>query len=546
MQQSFTERILIGLLLVSAAPAVVLAAPAINDSGAQAKEIAGQTPAAATVENPGMPAAPAAPESMAHFTAEKIVVQSEVPFAAAELEKITAPYTNRSITLKDLQEAADRVTAYCRVHGYPAAAAYVPAQTAANGGTLTIAVAPGRYGVIGIDDKSRLGDGAIRSLAASLKPGQIITTRVLETVLYNINDLGGVHAAGVLSPGEAIGTSDLTIRVENGKGRSFILYAENYGNTSSGRYRYGLQGDWYNLGAAGGHLSAGGLISNHDLHNYSLAWEQLAGHGGTKVGIGFSRMDYNLGGILQAYKARGTADTISLFGTTPLWTTAQSRMRIVYGYDYRALRDELSAYAYNVEKHSNVFHAGLVGQQRSGRNVTQYSGTVYAGRLGLDTVSANAAFSSRPSGSFAKGTFNVSSLQGFDSRWDMLMRLQGQMASCSLDSSEQIFLGGASGVRAYPQGDGAGDNGWLGSAELRYHTKYPGLVLSTYFDTGHVALRSGQAGSTMSGWGLGISYMKPDDWFARFDYARRIGLVGNASQEDKANDRMWFILGKLW
>ena len=47
-----------------------------------------------------------------------------------------------------------------------------------------------------------------------------------------------------------------------------------------------------------------------------------------------------------------------------------------------------------------------------------------------------------------------------------------------------MYLGGANGVRAYPQGEGSGDEGVLGTLELRYHTNLPGLILSTYFDAG--------------------------------------------------------------
>jgi hemolysin activation/secretion protein len=44
----------------------------------------------------------------------------------------------------------------------------------------------------------------------------------------------------------------------------------------------------------------------------------------------------------------------------------------------------------------------------------------------------------------------------------------GQRASKNLDSSEEFFLGGPNGVRAYPQGEGAGDEGWLSRLELRH------------------------------------------------------------------------------
>ena len=128
-----------------------------------------------------------------------------------------------------------------------------------------------------------------------------------------------------------------------------------------------------------------------------------------------------------------------------------------------------------------------------------------------------------------------------------MLKLSGQKAANNLDSSEHIYLGGARGVRAYPQGEGSGDEGIMGTLELRYHTPVKGLTLSTYFDAGHVRVEKSEGDSmTLKGWGLGVSYSKPNDWFARFDYARRIGSDVNMSDDAKSRQRMWFIAGKVF
>ena len=127
-----------------------------------------------------------------------------------------------------------------------------------------------------------------------------------------------------------------------------------------------------------------------------------------------------------------------------------------------------------------------------------------------------------------------------------MMKLSAQVASRNLDSSEQLYLGGATAVRAYPQGEGSGDRGALGTLELRYHTNVPGLTLSTYFDAGHTFDGMENDGMTLKGWGIGVSYTKPEDWFARLDYARRIGSDSRMSNDANAKGRLWFILGKIW
>ena len=151
-------------------------------------------------------------------------------------------------------------------------------------------------------------------------------------------------------------------------------------------------------------------------------------------------------------------------------------------------------------------------------------------------------------GSFTKAVLNLDLRHEISDRWNISLKAQAQKAGTNLDSSEEIYLGGANGVRAYPQGEASGDNGVLGSLELSYRTDVPNLVLSTYFDMGRVQYANdGKDGSeTLKGWGVGVTYSRPGDYFVRLDWARRIGLAENASDDAKAKNRLWFMVGKVW
>ena len=357
---------------------------------------------------------------------------------------------------------------------------------------------------------------------------------------------------GVLSPGEEFGTSNLTVRVEDGKLSNTVLYTENYGSRSSGRYRYGIQETLYNVGGTGGKLNVGGLISNSNLHNYYVNYETLVGRGGATLGLGISRMDYELGGAAQDFGANGVANTLSLFGSTPIYHMTDRKLKVTYGLDFRRMKDDYDRYSIlDRKKHSEVAHVGVEGSERQPGSLLNYDATLYVGRHHNDSSSYGGKILDELSdtqGTFTKAVANVTGVQSLGHSADVMVKLQGQAASRNLDSSEQIYLGGANGVRAYPQGEGSGDKGFLGTAEFRFYTKLPGLVLSAYLDAGHVTGRGDGtlSGETLKGWGLGISYSKPNDWFARFDYARRIGSDPNMSSDARAKQRMWFILGKIW
>ena len=487
--------------------------------------------------------------SAAVFRLSRVEVEQDgTKLDSAALDERTAPYLRRTLAEADVNALLAELTQYAREHGYPAAAAYLPPQTHSDG-TLTIRILAGRYGKITVENNAVVSDAQLKRLAHALKEGAPIEGKPLETALYNIAALGGIEAAGLLSPGTAFGTSDLTIRVKDGKRQSYVLYSENYGSEPSGRYRFGLQGSFENLTKSGDRLNLGLTLSNKDLHNYSISYSHPVGADGTVLGIGVSRMDYELSGAFRTLGAEGKADTLSLFGTTPLWRTAQSSLAVSYGWDWRRLKDEYKKNGMELEKHSSTFHIGLKGEERQYRTSWSYDLTGYCGHLGADSDWARRQMKrAGTEGRFTKAVFNLNLRHEISDRWNISLKAQAQKAGTNLDSSEEIYLGGANGVRAYPQGEASGDNGYLTNLELSYRTDVPNLVLSTYFDMGRVQYANdGKDGSeTLKGWGIGVTYSRPGDYFLRLDWARRIGLANNASDDAKAKNRLWFMVGKVW
>ena len=71
----------------------------------------------------------------------------------AQVHALLAPYEGRSLTIAEIYQAADQITALYRNAGYLVAKAYVPAQNAKSG-TLRIKVVPGKYGTVTLKNES--------------------------------------------------------------------------------------------------------------------------------------------------------------------------------------------------------------------------------------------------------------------------------------------------------------------------------------------------------------------------------------------------------
>ena len=489
----------------------------------------------------------------AQFTIENFILEApDLVLDKAELTRILEEGMGEQRTMTQLRRTVDELTAYCRTHGYPAAAVYLPPQDSPDG-IVVLRVLPGRYDEVVIENNSRLKTPVARRIIAGLKADDIITTEKLETALYSVSDATGARAVGVLSPGAAFGTSKLTVRIEDSRESNTVFYVENYGSPSTGRYRYGLQETLYNPSGMGDKVSLGTLISNGSLRNFYANYETVVGHGGTTLGLGISRMNYKVGGSLSAIGAEGNSLTLSLFGQTPLYHLTNRSLLVRYGYNYRDLNDDITGFDLKGKKHTHSVYAGLVGMERfTGGTMLNYSANLTVGQLGLDSEYSRVLglLNNTEEGTYAKLEAEATAVQRLGNMTDFLVKVSGQMASRNLDSSEEFYLGGPNGVRAYAQGEGTGDEGFLGTAELRYHTPLRGLTLSTFYDMGTVRVSKGydlrDNRVTLRGWGIGAAYSNPGDWFARVDYARRIGLDSSVSQKNNARNRVWFMAGKIW
>jgi Hemolysin activation/secretion protein len=94
----------------------------------------------------------------------------------------------------------------------------------------------------------------------------------------------------------------------------------------------------------------------------------------------------------------------------------------------------------------------------------------------------------------------------------LYLSFSGQRANKNLDSSEKFSLGGAYGVRAYPQGEGIGDEGYLAILELRHKLSgWAQCIL--FYDTGSVTINHSPFGPAapntrnLSGAGFGANVM---------------------------------------
>lgn len=485
-------------------------------------------------------------------------VAGETLFSDEELIAATDFRPGSALNLSELRGIAAQISRFYNSRGFFLAQAYVPAQDIKDG-VVTIAVVEGRYGAIDLRNRSRLADGVARNVLAGLDSGDVVASAPLERRLLLLSDIPGVAVRSTLAPGSAVGTSDLIVDIEPGRSVTGSVEADNAGNRYTGPYRLG--GSLYinNPTGQGDLASVRVLASNLGLLYGRASYQMLVGN--ASVGAAYARVNYELGREFESLDATGSADIFSVFGSYPLIRSRNTNLYSLASLEARFLEDRIGATSTVTNRDIRSATVGFRGDHRDtigggGWNVFSLGATL--GDLNIETPEALAADAAGPrrNGSYGKLQFSAARLQEITGPLSLYAAVRGQVASKNLDSSEQMALGGAYAVRAYPEGEAYGDEGYVANVEARltlpkFSTEMPGRVqLVGFVDVGAVTIAkepwfAGPNSAHRSGYGVGINWASPDDFLVTASYARKLGDQEATSAPDRSG-RFWLQFVKLF
>ena len=480
-----------GALLLNCLPA--RAAPPPPDAGQTLRElqspVAPEAPRTApplTVEGGGE--APSA--AGVRFLIKGVRIVGNSAFPAAVLRALVANMVGSKHDLQEWRAAVARISRYYRDRGYPVARAYIPAQDIRNG-VLTIAVIEGRLGKRLLENHSRLSSGHAASYLAYVREGAVIRSADVDRSLLLLDDTPGVGGSrATLQPGAEPGTSDLAITLAPAAALSGDVAVDNYGNRYTGENRAAGTLNVNSPLRIGDQLTVSGLSTGDDLRYWQLAYQLPIGGDGWRVSTSYYDTHYRLGRDFSALQAHGAASGATVSAGYPLILTQRSNLTVTTALERRHLIDYVDATATVTEKHLYRATAGLSATHRDdlgGGGLSSGTLALTAGDLDIDTPIARLIdeLTADTDGRYLLLSAMASRLQRLTARTALSVSVTGQLADKNLDSSEQLSLGGAEGVRAYPEGEGIGDEGYLASVELR-RTLRPALQAALFYDIGSI------------------------------------------------------------
>lgn len=465
----------------------------------------------------------------------------------------------RELTFNELVKLAEKVTLKMREAGYTTALAYLPQQQMQDQ-TIVMNVMLGTYDSVNIKNTSMLANSRAAGITKKLKKGALITNKTINKSIMVLNDTPGVIAKASLVPGSLPGTATLELDVANLEKQGAVVYTDNHGSRSTGRYRYGLGYHYNNLTKSGDSLTVNYMTSNlRNMDNYSVQYESLFDNNGSKWRASYSRMTYD---IMSKSNLNyiGSSKTLEIGTSIPMERDILKSNFLDLSYKHRLIGDDivgevLPGQKYTIEssKSSDVVEATIKGYTRSKHDSLNYYFINTLGWVRPNTPYAEqSSDASNNANRFEKSYLSLYYVYQLNKALSLHTSASGQWSwGKNLDSSEDFYIGGPNAVRAFTSGEASGDVGAVGTVEFRYQTKLPELSLTAFYDLGYVRYNAkkmddviGSNSRTLAAAGIGAIFNKSRDYYMKLDFAVPLSNKYSESYGRKNDYMIWYRLVK--
>ncbi|MEO0406347.1 MAG: ShlB/FhaC/HecB family hemolysin secretion/activation protein [Cyanobacteria bacterium P01_A01_bin.135] len=437
-----------------------------------------ETPDTPSVEDetpvlPEIPASsPALPTEGATvpFRVEQVVVEGSTVFSPAELRPLVEPLAGTTVTLADLQAAADEITQLYLSAGYLTSRAIVPEQTVVDG-LVRLQVIEGQISAVVIEGTRRLRQAYVRD-RVELGLGIPLRTDRLENQLRLLRADPLIDSISArLQAGEESGESRLVVQVAEADPWAGELRVDNYSPPSVGSERIGGELAYRNLTGLGDALS--------------VSVDRTAQGGSTLVEAGY-RVPLNpMDGTLQvralvnrnqiitpsleAFDIEGESELYEVSFRQPLVRSPRQELALSVGFGYRdgqTLINQLpvgAPFDPDITSRTSVFRFGQDYTRRD-----RLGAWALRSQFSLGTGLFNATVTEDgPDSRFFSWLGQAQRAQRLGRNQVLVAQLDLQLTPDPLLASEDFVIGGGRSLRGFRQNARAGDNGVRFSLEDR-------------------------------------------------------------------------------
>ncbi|WP_312934582.1 ShlB/FhaC/HecB family hemolysin secretion/activation protein [Pseudomonas sp.] len=420
------------------------------------------------------PQTPATPADTRCFDIKTIELKGANGLSDRERQALTEPYQGKCLGVSQLNELLKAITDHYLDKGWVTTRAYLPQQDLSTG-QLQVLVVEGTLEKLRTDADSGLSE---RELAMTFpgQQGERLSLREIEQMVDQLNRLPSNQVRMELTPGQAVGGSDVLVRNAPDKPWRVNLSRNNDGQRSTGEQQWNAGLDWDNpLGLADQFSVRGGhdAVSDHQrgsrngLLSYNVPW------GWWNFSYFYSESHYRsrIDDVQGTFKQDGDSQTHQFSAERVIHRDALSKTSFNLGLAHIRTNNFLDEN--KLELSSNRITEAQVGINHGRRIGSAFVNLDLGMQQGIGLLDAQGNHDPGPGEAdarYRKYTGTVSYLHPFQlwgERLAFTSLATGQRSEDPLYSPQRLSLGGSSSVRGFKDQFLAGDSGGYWRNELR-------------------------------------------------------------------------------
>ena len=437
--------------------------------------VQGSQPAAVVTTQPIAPA-----KSTAHFYIQEYQVHgNDHLLTQLEFERAVYPYLGPYRTPDDVEQARAALEKAYKDKGYPFVAVEIP-QQGIGSGVIVLEVVKNEVGRLRVHGSRFYSIDEIKREAPSLSEGTVPNFSRVTDDIRTLNELPDRQVTPSLHAGVVPGTVDVDLNVKDTIPVHGSLELNNRYSTGTTALRLNGTLEYDNLWQLGHTIQGSFQLSPEDVTQVKVFSGFYSAH---VPGVPWMTL------ILQGTEQNSNVNTLGGTGVVGTGQTIGGRMVLALpsktnffnslslGFDYKHATQDLMSAGGTAEANSFNFSPVTYYPVSAAYSATWLKKDVSETDLNasvtanMQTISSsNALFSQNrfgATGSFIYFRGDISHTHELPEGFQAYGKLQGQASGQPLISNEQFNEGGLGTIRGYLESEALGDNGIVGTVELR-------------------------------------------------------------------------------
>ena len=490
-----------------------------------------------TLPAPTVPTAPPDPAQPAvQISVKTIEVVGSTALKPKDWNPIIQPLEGRSVSLSELQQAADSITQLYLDRGYITSRAVLVEQ-AVTDGRVQIRVIEGSLEAIQVEGNQRVKSAYISSRIGLGAQPPLNRDRLEDQLRLLKADPLFTNVEASLRPGTNLGQSVLVVRVAESKSFSGLIGVDNYSPPSVGSVRVGGSLGYRNITGYGDDIgltyyrtTAGGADT------LDLAYRVPVTPQNSTVQFRFApNWNRVIDPAFKALDIQGSSQLYEVSFRHPIIRNPRQELGLSIGFTSQngqtfLFNDIPFPFGIGPDAEGNSRTRVLkLGQDYVKRDPLGAWALRSQFSIGLGILNATINQSPIPDGRFLSWLGQVQRVQRLGSSHLVIFQADLQLTPDSLLPSQQFVIGGGQSVRGFRQNARSGDNGFRLSVEdritfLRDEAGSPIAQIAPFIDMGKVWNNGSNPNNEadqrfLAGAGLGFLWQPYPGLNLRLDYA---------------------------